>query len=168
MKAAPPFNALPHAGEPLLDSDIITPAEQAIFTQSISGYNAAIVASAAAHKVPVADIKGLFDRFAKPMAFGGITLTNTFISGGIFSNDGAHLTDIGYTMFANEYIKTINAAYGTKIPYASIANLFQNNGANFGIGGKSVSTSIDDDAAKAMTAIFALPSAEPARRRSAH
>jgi hypothetical protein len=168
LKSAPPFNALPHVGEPLLDSDIITPTEAAVFSQRIADYNSAIVAAAAARKIPVADIKGLFDRFATPVSFGGITLTNTFISGGLFSNDGTHLTDMGYTMFANEFIRAINSAYGTRIPFASIASAFQNNGANFGIGGKAVSTSIDNDAAKAMTAIFSLPSAEPVRRRASH
>jgi hypothetical protein len=167
LKSAPPFNALPHVGEPLLDSDIITPTEAAVFSQRIADYNSVIVSAAAARKIPVADIKGLFDRFATPVSFGGITLTNTFISGGLFSNDGTHLTDMGYTMFANEFIRAINNAYGTRIPFASIASAFQNNGANFGIGGKAVSTSIDNDAAKAMTAIFSLPS-EPTRRHASH
>jgi lysophospholipase L1-like esterase len=170
LKGAPPFNALPHAGEPLTDAEVITPAEQAVFATTIDAYNAAIIASAAAHKVPVADIKGVFNRFATPISVGGITLSNTFISGGIFSNDGAHLTDIGYTIFANEYIRTINNAYGTRIPFASIASLFQNNGANFGIGGKATSMNIDPETAKAMTAIFTSATVEsaPVRRRAGH
>jgi len=167
LKTTPPFSLLPHTGEPLTDAEIITPAEQAAFAQGISDYNAAIVASASAHSVPVADIKGLFDRFATGVSYGGVTLTNTFVSGGLFSNDGVHLTDIGYALFANEYIKAINAAYGSEVPVASIAQFFENNGANFGTGASVILTPA---AASAMTSIFqeTVP-AEPAKKlRAAH
>ena len=38
-----------------------------------------------------------------------------------------HLSDIGYTLFANEYIKAINAGYGTHIPLSNISQFLQNN-----------------------------------------
>ena len=81
----------------------------------------------------MADINGLFNRFAKPGGFtvGPFTFNSSFVAGGIFSFDGFHLTDIGYMFFANEYIRTINNAYGTHIPVASLSQYFQNNGAFF-------------------------------------
>jgi hypothetical protein len=99
----------------------------------VNEYNTAINAAAAAHNIPVADIKGLFDRVFAPggMHVGPITVSAQPVTGGFFGYDFFHLTDLGYMLFANEYIKTINAAYDTEIPVASIAQLFQNNGAFF-------------------------------------
>jgi phospholipase/lecithinase/hemolysin len=171
LKAIPPFSLLPHTGEPLTDAEIITPAEQAVFLQRITDYNAAISAAASARNIPVADIKGLFDRMAQPQVFGGVTLTNTWISGGLFSNDGVHLTDIGYTLFANEYIKAINSGYGTEIPLASVSAAFQNNGALFGTGSLTGYAIVPPASAQSMIDVFTsvtVPVPTPPRRRSAH
>lgn len=137
LAAFPPFNALPNAGKPLTDADVITPAELIVFQTTIAAYNATIIAEAAAHDVPVADIRGLFNRFgaAKPatpiiIGPGPMTVNNTFIRGGIFGLDGAHLTDLGYALFANEFIKAINNAYGTHIALMGAAQFLQNNDPN--------------------------------------
>ena len=165
LKAVPPFSLLPHTGEPLTDAEIITPDEQAQFVQRVNDFNSVITSAAAARNIPVADIKGFYDRVvAAPLNFGGITLTGTWISGGIFGNDGTHFSDIGYTLFANEFIKTINAAYGTEIPLASIAATFQNNGANFGFDGNGYAI-VSPEAAESMTGVFTSVSVPaPAKR----
>ncbi|MEA2166218.1 MAG: hypothetical protein QOK37_4345 [Thermoanaerobaculia bacterium] len=171
LKTVAPFSALPHTGEPLPDRDYITPAEQAVFVQRINDYNAAIVAAAAARNIPVADITGLFSSFATPQNFGGVTLTKSFISGGLYSNDGTHLSDIGYTLFANQYIKTINAAYGTHIPVASLTPFFTNNGQSFGFG-PNAKVVISPEAASnmAIPTVSAMtesaPATAPTRRRA--
>lgn len=130
---AAPFNALPNAGKPLPDSDVITPGEFVTIMTRIGEYNAAIQAEASARNIPVADIKGLFDRVYAPGGIhaGPITISPQPVTGGFFGYDFFHLTDLGYLLFANEYIKTINAAYDTEIPLASIAQLYANNGAFF-------------------------------------
>src|SRR5258706_1719929 len=86
LKTVAPFSALPHTGEPLPDKDWLSPAEVATILTRVADYNTAIVAAAAARDIPVADINGLFSSFANPgLNYGGITLTKTFISGGIFT-----------------------------------------------------------------------------------
>jgi lysophospholipase L1-like esterase len=170
FKNIPPFNALPHVGEPLKDTQTITPAEQAQFNTRIGEFNAAIAAAASSHNVAVADIKGLFDRFAAsattPMQIGPFSFTNTFATGGIFSFDGVHLSDLGYILFANEYIKAINAAYGTHIPLASITQVFQNNDPDTK---DALGLSIPSEIAAQMTSIFnSVPAAPAPRRRSIH
>lgn len=171
LKTVAPFSALPHTGEPLPDRDYITPAEQAIFVQRINDYNAVIVAAAGARDIPVADITGLMSSFQNPQVFGGVSLTKTFISGGLFSNDGTHLSDIGYTLFANQYIKAINNAYGTHIPAASLTQFFQNNGEKFGFGA-SANVVISPEAANNLTVLSVpVPDPTPAptvRRRAGH
>ena len=134
----PPFNALPNAGKPLPASDVLLPTELANIVTRIAEYNAIIVNAANQRQIPVANIKGLFDAVAvNPLTGAGglqvgpIRVTSSYITGGFFSLDGFHLTDLGYLLFANEYIKAINAAYETEIPVASITQLFANNGAFF-------------------------------------
>lgn len=129
LKAVPPFSALPHVGEPLSDTEIITPTEAVEFQTRIGEYNAIITAAAAARSIPVADITGLFNRFANGVAVGPVTLTKTFVRGGLFSLDGVHLSDMGYALFANEFIKAINKGYDTEIPVVGLSMFLQNNGA---------------------------------------
>ena len=133
LRNLPPFNQLPNVGTPLEGTDVLTPDEQTAIATRAGEYNAVIQQAAQSRSIPVADIKGLFDRFAAPGGYrvGPFTFSPAFIQGGIFSLDGFHMTDIGYTFFANEYIRTINRAYDTEIPVAGIWQLFQNNGAFF-------------------------------------
>jgi lysophospholipase L1-like esterase len=168
-----PTNKLPLFGTPLPDAVIITPAEMTALTQRIADYNTAIVASAAAHNVPVADIKGLFDRFAAGLNVGPFHLTSDYITGGIFSLDGVHLSDIGYTLFANEYIKAINAGYGTHVPVASIATFMQNNDpATKMASGSSAYPGMmwimSDEASRSLSQMFSVTTTPAPRRRALH
>ncbi len=168
-----PTNKLPLFGTPLPDAVIITPAEMAVLTQRIADYNTAITASAAAHNVPVADIKGLFDRFATGINVGPFHLTSDFITGGLFSLDGVHLTDVGYTLFANEYIKAINSGYGTHVPVASVATFMQNNDpATQMASGASAYPGMmwimSDEASKSLSQMFSVINTPAPRRRALH
>jgi len=128
LKAIPPFNQLPNTGTPLADTDVLTPDEITKIIAAVNAYNDVITQAAASRNIPVADIKGLFDRIAAGQEFvGPLSITSAFVTGGAFSFDGFHMTDIGYTLFANEYIKTINNSYDTHIPLASIGTFLQNN-----------------------------------------
>lgn len=134
----PPFNQLPDVGKPLADADVLTPTEIQAIVARATEFNTVINQLASARNIPVADIKGLFDRVTvNPqtgqggMQIGPVRITNAFVTGGFFSLDGVHLTDLGYILFANEYIKAINAGYDTDIPLASITQVFANNGAFF-------------------------------------
>jgi hypothetical protein len=133
LKNIPPFNQLPHVGEPLSQNDVITAEEIGTVFTRVAEYNAAINAAAAARNIPVADIAGLFSRVSAPggIRLGPISVTSAPVTGGFYSFDFFHLTDLGYLLFANEYIKAINTGYGTEIPLASITQLFANNGAFF-------------------------------------
>lgn len=141
LKAVPPFSSLPHVGEPLTPNDVITSAELATVIGRVAEYNAVINAAAAARDIPVADVAGLFDRVVAPggLHLGPITVTGAPVTGGFFSFDFFHLTDLGYLLMGNEFIKAINRGYDTQIPVASIFQLATNNGAFFGEGGPGAS-----------------------------
>ncbi len=114
--------------KPLPDAVALTPTEIAAIRLRTEQVNDSIRELAGAKDIPVVDLdEHFFDLVAAGIAMGGIELDTSFLTGGIFSVDGFHLTDIGYTLFANEWIQEINAEYETEIPYASIVPFFQNN-----------------------------------------
>jgi len=168
---APAFPQLPNAGKPLPGAVVLTPDEFSTIQSRIADYNNVITTAAAARNIPVADIKGLFDRVANGTEFvGPFQLTGAFITGGFFSLDGIHLTDIGYTMFANEYIKAINRGYDTHIPLASVADLLANNGATFltlsGLPMTTTEYSISPEAGTSMMQMLNPP--KQVKRRATH
>ncbi|HEY0157793.1 MAG TPA: SGNH/GDSL hydrolase family protein [Thermoanaerobaculia bacterium] len=167
----PPFNQLPFAGTPLSADDVITADEIAQVVARVGQYNAAINQIAAARDIPVADIAGLFQRVSHGMQLGPVAISAAPVTGGFFNLDFFHLTDLGYLLFGNEFIKAINTAYGTQIPVASIAQLFMNNGAFFGDSGPGVgnhltftgsNSGITDDA---VSGIVSFWSRQPIPRR---
>lgn len=125
--ALKPLVPLPHVGEPLPDSVTLTADEATTITNAVKDFNTTITAAAAARNIPVADVSGEFDQLVHGLTIGPFTFTPAFISGGIFSMDAIHPTEIGYTLLANTFIKATNAAYNMEIPVASIASLMQNN-----------------------------------------
>jgi lysophospholipase L1-like esterase len=183
---APAFPQLPNAGKPLPGAVVLTSAEFNTIQQRIVDYNNVITTAAGSRNIPVADIKGLFDRVAatgksaacegtKGMCVGPFNITGDFITGGFFSLDGIHLTDLGYTLFADEYIKAINNGYGTDIPLASVADtLMANNGAFFGtasgapVVGSSVEWSMSAEAAMAIQQMLLVPEVSHRHRASIH
>ncbi|HYI12626.1 MAG TPA: SGNH/GDSL hydrolase family protein [Thermoanaerobaculia bacterium] len=133
LRNIPPFSLLPHVGEPLSPNDVITADEiSQVFTR-IAEYNTIINQAAAARNIPVADVAGLFSRVSAPggISLGPISVSSAPVTGGFYSFDFFHLTDLGYLLFGNEFIKAINEGYDTEIPLASITQLFANNGAFF-------------------------------------
>jgi hypothetical protein len=172
--AVPPFNALPNAGKPLPASDVLTPTEIANIVARITEFNAIIQTAATARNIPVADVRGLFDRVTvNPLTgVGGLTIgpvkiTNAYVTGGFFSLDGFHLTDLGYLLMANEFIKAINAGYNTEIPLASITQLFANNGAFFPED-SAANFVFTEEASKQILTMWALPTVRKFRSVRGH
>lgn len=125
---APFLPPLPHIGEPLPSSVVLEADEVEAIATRTAELNA-IIRSAASEfgDIPVLDTAEVFTRAAAGFNFGGIRLTTAYLTGGIMSLDGVHPTDIGYTLIANEFIRLINDAYDSEIPYASLVPFFSNN-----------------------------------------
>jgi lysophospholipase L1-like esterase len=167
LKNIPPFSFLPHTGEPLSANDILTAQEIATVVTRVGEYNTIIQNAASSRNIPIANVKGLFDRASAPggIPLGPISVNNGFITGGFFSLDGFHLTDLGYLLMANEFIAAINSGYKTAIPAASVAELFANNGAFFPdtarllgpISFSQPNTGMTDQAVKQIVTFWAQP-----------
>lgn len=68
----------------------------------------------AARMVDAADEDGI--------RYDGVGYSIEFVSGGLFSLDGVHLTGQGYAIAANEFIYAINEKYNAELPTVSASN----------------------------------------------
>jgi hypothetical protein len=55
-------------------------------------------------------------------ASGNYILTSDLVTGGAFSLDGVHPTARGYALLANEFLKSIDATYGSNFEEAEELN----------------------------------------------
>lgn len=104
--------------QPLPDSAVLSAAEVALISSRTAALNGIIRQAGTDFGVPVVPIDVIFDGIAAngvPVG-AGQTYTTDFLTGGIFSYDGVHPSPFGYALVANQFIETINAAYGADIP----------------------------------------------------
>jgi hypothetical protein len=89
----------------------------------IKDMNAVMKAAADANGFKYFDFYALSqDLIANGRTYGGIHISNAFVTGGMFAyGDAVHMSNIGYTILADEIIQFINATYGTSIERPNIA-----------------------------------------------
>jgi hypothetical protein len=98
---------------------VLREAEIGIINDRIDAFNGIIASAASTSGYTVFDANGLFDDLVSGAwvpTFGGITLSPTFLQGGIFSYDAIHPQNIGYALFADELVQFINSEFGSEIP----------------------------------------------------
>jgi hypothetical protein len=101
-------------GTALPDAVILDADEVGAIRDHVVGYNLAIRDVCNTAGIPVLDVNALFESIAvEGRNVGGVKLTTEYLTGGIFSYDGVHLTEMGYAVLANEWIQQINAAGGS-------------------------------------------------------
>ncbi|MFI5372595.1 MAG: SGNH/GDSL hydrolase family protein [Candidatus Eisenbacteria bacterium] len=113
---------VPGNGRPLPGNLILDPTEIGNLQTEVQGYNNAVSTEAAARGWAVVDLHAAF----KQTAANGVTVAgqhyNTaFVTGGIFSLDGVHPTDLGYGIIANTLIDVVDGKYGAAIPHVDLA-----------------------------------------------
>jgi hypothetical protein len=87
-------------------------------------YNSAIAEIAGANGIPVVDMWSVNNSFFNEgFVAGGVEYNSEYISGGIYSLDGIHYTDLAQAMVANEFIRVINGQWGSSIPEVGLAPL---------------------------------------------
>jgi lysophospholipase L1-like esterase len=99
---------------------VVTATEASLARQGIQQLNTIIAVQTALHGAVPVDLFSLFDSIYKngyPVE--NVTLTADFL-GGLFSLDGLHPSNTGYAIMANEFIKGINGALGTKYRLANV------------------------------------------------
>jgi lysophospholipase L1-like esterase len=104
-------------GEPLPAEVILDPAEIATLKDRVFAHNRAIRDISEANGVTVVDMNQFVaDITANGYLVGGLKLTADYLTGGLYSYDGIHPTDLGYAVIANEFIRVINQNGGSLEP----------------------------------------------------
>jgi lysophospholipase L1-like esterase len=124
---------LPHCNAPLPDGGFTPPAtlspgvllfpdEIAAIKARVDAYNAIIASVAQADGAVQVDIHGIFERIVEEgYEVGGITLTPALGTGGLFSADGFHPSNVAHAIIADEIVKALNAALDGDIPEPNLA-----------------------------------------------
>ncbi len=102
--------------KPIPNQYVLTKNEAAQINEAVSAYNTKIKLVADAKGLAFADVNTFMNRARTGTIYNGIGMNAQFVSGGVFSLDGVHLTPIGNALLANEFIKAINSKYGSSIP----------------------------------------------------
>ena len=108
-----PFN-VQGVSYPLQDSRVLTNAEVEELKIATDAYNATIKGLADAKGLAFVDANAVLNTVYKTgIRFGNFQITSTYVTGGAFSLDGVHPSARGYALIANEFMKAINATYGS-------------------------------------------------------
>jgi|CXWL01.1.fsa_nt_gi lysophospholipase L1-like esterase len=115
-------------GQPLADQYVLSAAEAATITARVAQFNNTIRTIAHEQGAALFDAAAFFDEFGSGYEIGGLTFTNKFLTGGLFSFDGVHPSKFGYAVVANEFIKAINETHGNSIPELDLSPFFYSQG----------------------------------------
>ena len=109
------------SGRALPDEVILDQNEIDVIRERVDAYNRAIAKTCGDEGIPVVDLHALVDGLASTgRVVGGARLDTTFLTGGVFSYDGIHFTNLGYALVANEWIRAINQN-GDAIPLINLS-----------------------------------------------
>lgn len=89
---------------------------------AIIAFNASLATIATQNNVPLIDMNANLLLAKAGFISGGMKFNTSFISGGLFSLDGIHLTPRGYAVVANYFIDGINTYYKATVPRVEISS----------------------------------------------
>jgi lysophospholipase L1-like esterase len=96
---------------PLDNTEVLDSDEVAQIQERIAVFNGVIEAETKARNIPLLNANEGFGKLKAGIVENGQTLNNVFLTGGIYSLDGIHLTPRGNAWLANEFLKVINQTY---------------------------------------------------------
>lgn len=110
-------------------SQIPIPQEYVLDTEELAAISAAteafndIIRDRAEHfDLALVVTNELLSATANGLVIDGITYSNAYITGGVFSLDGIHVTPRGSAILANEFIDAVNQTYGSTLPRVVVNN----------------------------------------------
>jgi lysophospholipase L1-like esterase len=96
------------------DKDALDSEELLNIKNATDAYNATIESVTTAAGLAFVDLKSVLENAkANGVQSNGYTLNTSLVTGGLVSLDGVHLTSRGYAVMANEFMKAIDATYGS-------------------------------------------------------
>ena len=102
---------------PLPNSYVLDASEVSAVAARTAQLNAIIAKTARQNKLALSDVNTYFSTLVQQgVVTDGVNNTVELGRGNIFSLDGVHPTPRGYALVANEFIRVINAYYGSSVP----------------------------------------------------
>ncbi|GAB5563567.1 MAG: SGNH/GDSL hydrolase family protein [Winogradskyella sp.] len=100
---------------PLQDQWVLLPQEQTAIRNATDAYNTALQAITNGNpNVALVDLNAVLTQASQSgVQFDDYNLTTDLVTGGLISLDGIHLTSRGYALMANEFLKAIDANFGS-------------------------------------------------------
>jgi len=99
---------------PLADKWVLLPSEQAEIKTATDAFNVTIKAVTNSAGLAFVDTNIILQQLSSSgYASDNFVLTSSLVTGGAFSLDGVHTTSRGYALIANEFLKAIDATYGS-------------------------------------------------------
>ena len=113
---------------------LLYPGEVSLLKTRGAEYNAQITSLAQGAGYKVFDTAALLaDIATHGVEYAGMTLTSSYLAGGVFSYDGVHPSATGYAIVADALVEFVNANYGTTLPRVDMATyLFNGNSSSGG------------------------------------
>ena len=101
---------------PIESFKVLDSAEVLNIRIAIQSYNAKLRSVAIAKGLAYADMNAFFKSLSKGYVFNGAHYSSAYLKSSVFSLDGVHPNGRGYAIIANEFIRSINAKYGSNLP----------------------------------------------------
>lgn len=108
------------SSKPIPDEYILDEAEVSEVNSAVAQYNDIIRNIASQYGLAMAEINRQISLLPGGLSFDAIDVSTTFVSGGVFSLDGIHLTPRGSAIVANIFLEAINDKYNAKVPFVDV------------------------------------------------
>jgi hypothetical protein len=108
-------------GNPLPDQVVLSASEADNLRYQLDSYNGDIEDEAGIRGMALVDLHGLLQRAATTgIQVGAARYSSAFLTGGLFSLDGVHPTDLAHGLIANLMIDAVNTKFGASVPHVSL------------------------------------------------
>jgi len=87
---------------------------------AIQTFNSKLRTAALSKDLAFADMHSLYKSIKKGIVFNGANYSTAYLKESAFSLDGIHPNGRGYAIIANEFIRVINAKYGSNLPIVDV------------------------------------------------
>jgi len=108
---------------PLPETHYLSEAQVTEIIEATSVFNEVILQTASTKGLAHADMHHRLNEAGQGIYIDGIAFDASFVTGGIFSLDGIHLSKRGSAIVANDFIRSINSHYGAAIPELAVGQI---------------------------------------------
>lgn len=155
-------------GQPLPDRVVLDNAGELLQAeQRVNAMNALIAQVGARTGAPVVDMNRVLLEGGEGRLIAGIEYSSDYVTGGFFSLDGIHPSNVGHAIAANTLIDVVNAHYGSRIPYwnhnidLQIHVSGHQHGTSGPVGGIAAAFAMAAGALRSIGQLFSLPQIAP-------